>query len=245
MSDGWDQSAEAWIASLGDLGDWSREHILDPAMFARLDSRQFRRALDVGCGEGRFCRMLKARGIPVVGIDPCQPLLDAAMGRDPSGDYRLARAERLPFDTGSFDLVVSYVTLSDIPDFRAAVGEMARVLAPGGTLLIANLTSMSTADAGPGWITDDEGELVHWPIDRYLEEFSVRSEWSGISIVNWHRPLSAYMSALLDAGLRLVFFDEPRPRGGDPQRQERYLRMPWFVLMEWRALGSLRSERLE
>jgi len=237
MNDGWDQSAEAWIASIGDRGDWAREHILDPAMLARIDLQHFRRGLDIGCGEGRFCRMLKKRGVSVVGIDPSQPLLDAATRRDPSGEYRLARAEQLPFSDGSFDLVASYLSLCDIPDFKAAIGEMARVLAPGGTLLLANLTSMSTADAGIGWVNDDKGDLLYWPIDRYLDEFSMRSEWNGISIVNWHRPLSAYMSALLGAGLRLVFFDEPQPASGDPKRQERYRRMPWFVLMEWRAPG--------
>lgn len=177
--------------------------------------------------------MLKAREISVVGIDPTQPLLDAAIHRDPSGDYRLASAEQLPFDDDCFDLVVSYLTLVDIPDFRAAIGEMVRVLAPGGTLLIANLTGMSTADSGIGWIRDDDGQLMYWPVDCYLDESSMRSEWDGINIVNWHRPLSAYMTALLDTGLRLTFFDEPQARSGDPERQKRYRRMPWFLLMEW------------
>ena len=235
MSHGWDESADAWIASIGDRGDWSREHILDPAMLARVKLQRFHRALDVGCGEGRFCRVLKGRGISTIGIDASQPLLDAAVRRDPSGDYCLANAERLPFGDGRFDLVVSYVSLCDIEDYRAAIQEMARVLAPGGTLLIANLTSMNTANAGALWITDDNGQRIHWPIDRYLDEFAMRSEWRGISVVNWHRPLSAYMSAFLDADLHLVFFDEPQPRSGDAERRKRYRRVPWFVVMEWRA----------
>lgn len=235
MSDGWDQSANAWLAAMGERGDWGRECILDPAMLARIDLLHFERALDVGCGEGRFCRMLKARGISAVGIDPTQPLLDVARRRDPSGDYCLARAEQIPFEDDSFDLVVSYLTLIDIPDFRAAVGEMARVLVPGGTLLIANLTGLNTANSGNGWMRDEDGQLMYWPVDRYLDEFSMRSEWSGINIVNWHRPLSAYMTALLDAGLRLMFFDEPQALGGEAERQARYRRMPWFLLMEWRA----------
>ncbi len=234
MDNGWDQSADAWLASLGDRGDPSREYVLDPAMLARVDRQEFDCALDVGCGEGRFCRILKERGISAVGIDTSVSLLDAAKRRDPSGTYHLANAEQLPFDNDSFDLAVSYVTLCDIPDFRAAIGEIARVLLPGGTLLLANLSSMSTANGGMGWAKDENGQVLYWPIDRYLEEHSLRFEWSGISVVSWHRPLSAYMSALLAAGLHLEFFDEPRPLGEDPERQERYRRMPWFVLMEWR-----------
>ena len=237
MDNGWDESAEAWIASLGARGDWGRENVLDPAMLGRVERRQFSKALDVGCGEGRFCRMLNERGISTVGLDASQPLLDAARSFDPCGDYRLAAAEKLPFDDNAFDLVVSYITLCDIADFRAAINEMARVLTPGGTLLIANLTSMSTGNAEGGWVMNESGQLLHWPIDHYLEESSMRSEWSGISIINWHRPLSAYMSALLDAGLRLVFFDEPEPLNGETERQERYRRMPWYLLMEWRSPG--------
>ena len=65
----------------------------------------------------------------------------------PAGPMLQAPAERLPFREGAFDIVVSYLSLIDIPDVGAAVPEMARVLKPGGTLLIANLTSFSTACA--------------------------------------------------------------------------------------------------
>jgi SAM-dependent methyltransferase len=229
---GWDESAGAWIASMGERGDWSREHVLDPAMLGRLEGRQFERALDVGCGEGRFCRMLKARAIPAVGIDPTEQLLEEARRRDPGGDYRLARAEELPFAEASFDLVVSYLTLIDIPDFRAAIREMARVLKPNGTLLIANLNSFITSSP-QGWTKDGNGRRLHYPVDRYLDEFASWLEWSGIRIENWHRPLGAYIGALLDSGLRLRFFDEPLPVSGDAARQETYRRAPWFLVMEW------------
>ena len=235
MDRGWDDSARAWIAAMGERGDASREHILDPAMLERLEGRRFRRALDVGCGEGRFCRMLAERGIPVIGIDPTRALLDAAIARDPGGDYRETSAESLPFGDDSFDLVICYLSLIDIPDFRAAYREMARVLAPGGTLLIANLSGIGTARVGDGWVCDDEGGLQYWPIDRYLDEFPTHAEWSGISVINWHRPLSAYMQGLLDLGLRLTFFDYPIPRSGDPARRARYQRMPWFIITEWEA----------
>ena len=74
MDNGWDQSASAWITSMGERGDWGREHVLDPLMLGRVDARPFEAALDVGCGEGRFCRAIKERRIPVVGIDPTKQL---------------------------------------------------------------------------------------------------------------------------------------------------------------------------
>ena len=131
MSNGWELSAQAWIESMGERGDWAREHVLDPVMLSRIGSGRFSKALDIGCGEGRFCRMLKAAGVTANGIDPTPQLLETASRRDPSGDYRLGRAEQLEFETASFDLVVCYLTLVDIADFRTAIGEMARVLKPG------------------------------------------------------------------------------------------------------------------
>lgn len=236
MSNGWENSAQAWIDSMGERGergDWGREHVLDPVMMARAADGRFGNALDVGCGEGRFCRMLKAAGIKAIGIDPTRPLLDLARQRDPGGEYRIGRAEQLDFPDASFDLAVSYLTLIDIPDFRAAIGEMARVLRPGGSLLIANLTGFTSACANRGWIRDETGEPLHFPVDNYLWEFPFWFEWKGIRIENWHRPLEAYMSAFLDAGLTLKFFAEPEPQSGEAIHRERARRVPWFVVMEW------------
>ncbi len=121
------------------------------------------------------------------------------------------RAEDLGFSDDSFDLVVSYLSLIDIPDFRAAIAEMARVLQPGGILLIANMQSFASAGPPEGWVRDADGKRLYYPVDDYLEERSVRVGWKGIDILNWHRPLSAYMTQLLDAGLILRVFDEPAP----------------------------------
>lgn len=70
MTDGWNDSAAAWLEGLGDTGDFAREFVLDAPMLARIKGRGFTNALDIGCGEGRFCRLLKARGIAAIGIDP-------------------------------------------------------------------------------------------------------------------------------------------------------------------------------
>ena len=66
----------------------------------------------------------------------------------PNTALRLGDFHHLPYADASFDLVVSYLSLIDIPDLPAAIAEMSRVLAPRGTLLIANLTSFNTALSG-------------------------------------------------------------------------------------------------
>jgi SAM-dependent methyltransferase len=232
MTNGWEESAAAWIADMGESGDYGREFVLDPPMLARVANRGFRDALDVGCGEGRFCRMLKALGISTVGIDPTEAFIRQAKRLDLDGDYRQGRAEVLDFPDASFDLVVSCLALVDIDDIGNAVAEMSRVLRPCGSLLIANLTSFNTAGSPAGWTRDPEGNL-RFSIDYYLDERAEWVSWRGIRIRNWHRPLAAYMSLFLGQGLVLRHFDEPAPAGGDPQKAERYRRVPYFVIMEW------------
>ncbi len=234
MSDGWTESATAWIADMGGAGDFGRACVLDRPMLERVGDGRFATALDVGCGEGRFCRMLAERGIRTVGIDPTEALIDEARRRAPQGDYRIGRAEALDFPDARFDLVISYLSLIDIPDLGTAIAEMARVLRPGGSLLIANLTSFNTAaQRGFG------ARLGLRPaVDRYLDEHAEWVSWRGIRIRNWHRPLETYMALLLGEGLELRHFAEPSPYAGNPLRIAFYRRAPWFLIMEWRKPGG-------
>ncbi|QQO22714.1 class I SAM-dependent methyltransferase [Bradyrhizobium diazoefficiens] len=231
VSDGWAASAAAWIAEQGDDGDYGRRFVLDAPMRERIEGRGFRNALDVGCGEGRFCRIMQRAGVRTTGIDPTEALLARARELDPNGDYRLGRAEAMDFDA-SHDLVVSYLSLIDIPNLSAAIAGMTAALRPGGTLLIANMTSFNTAGPPDGWTRDREG-VLRFAIDHYMEERAVWVSWRGIRIQNWHRPLSTYMTLLLDHGLQLRLFIEPQPTGGTPEQIARHRRVPYFHIMEW------------
>lgn len=226
---GWDQSAAAWLNTIGEDGDFGRVAVLDPVMTG-LAARFSGRALDVGCGEGRFVRMLKGQGFDACGIDPTEALIDAARARDPEGDYRIATGEALPFADASFDVVTSYLSLCDIEAIDDALNEMVRVLKPGGHLLFANLSSINTAGV---WKKGLLGEAQHYAIDDYMVERPVRQRWNGIDIVNWHRPFSFYMQRLLKLGLTLRHFDEPMTQGAYAGTKPKFDRMPNFVVMLW------------
>src|SRR5690242_13409159 len=115
----WDDSTEAWIAFAE--SDVNRLFLLDPVMLEVCGDVRDKAVLDVGCGEGRFCRMLASRGAKVTGVDPTERLIEEARMLDSNGRHVVAGGEALPFPNRSFDLVVSYVTLVDIADFRAAI----------------------------------------------------------------------------------------------------------------------------
>lgn len=234
MDNGWQSSADAWIEEMGDDGDFGRRYVLDPVMLPRALRHSPQTALDVGCGEGRFCRMLQQHGVHATGLDPTPALIAAARDNDPNGAYIQAAAEQLPFPDQSFHLLISYLTLIDIGDLHSAINEMARVLKPGGRLLIANLNSFNTAGGETGWVKDANGTRLHYPIDNYLDERSMWTEYRGIRVVNHHRPMSVYLRALLDTGLQLTHFDEPSPTtAAAPSKARAYRRAPWFLVMEW------------
>ena len=220
---------------MGEHGDFGRRYVLDPVMLPRARAANAKAMLDVGCGEGRFCRMLGAEGVACTGVDPTRALIERARELDPCGTYLEASGGVLPAEDASFDLVISYLSLIDMPEISAPIAEMARVLKPGGTLLIANCNSFNTAGAETGWVRGLGGALKHYPVDHYLDERAFWTEWRGIRIVNHHRPLSAYMREFLRHGLELRLFEEPAPIAGAPKpKAERYRRAPWFVVMEWR-----------
>ncbi|WP_299847259.1 class I SAM-dependent methyltransferase [uncultured Roseovarius sp.] len=190
-------------------------------------------ALDVGCGEGRFCRKLEKLDVKTFGVDPVDTMIDAAREKHPDGRYTVGFAEELPFEDSAFDLVVSYLSLIDIDQLENAVREMSRVLKPGGRLLVANLSSFATSSSVVGRrYCKDTGEELR-PLGLYLEEGKHWFEWSGLRVQNWHRPLSRYMKTFLANDLTLTHFDEPEPTSGLESRIKAYERMPYLMMMEW------------
>jgi 23S rRNA (guanine745-N1)-methyltransferase len=110
--------------------------------------------LDVGCGEGYYLGALAARGgIEAHGLDLSVPAVDLAARRHPGIPWIVANADRfLPYAAGSFDLVLSL-------DARLNPGELRRVLAPEGRLLVAvptpdDLVELRAAVLGEGVLRD-------------------------------------------------------------------------------------------
>ncbi|MGB5078778.1 MAG: class I SAM-dependent methyltransferase [Sphingorhabdus sp.] len=168
----WEKSSLAWIKSLGENGDFGRAHVLDTPMIERVKALAPANALDVGCGEGRFCRFMQKLGIKTTGVDPTQSLISEARRRDSLGDYRLETAENMVIEPHSFDLVVSYLSFIDISDIASAIAKMVHALRPGGALLVANLNSFNTAAMPDGWHFDNQAR-ARFSIDYYLEERAI------------------------------------------------------------------------
>jgi SAM-dependent methyltransferase len=107
---------------------------------AALAPLQGERLLDVGCGEGSFTEAIAANGYrEIVGIDVQEHWLEHFRMRvkgDPR--YRILNmsASEMTFAAGYFDTVLTVEAIEHIPDLKGAAAEMARVLKPGGDLVL-------------------------------------------------------------------------------------------------------------
>ena len=94
------------------------------------------RLLDVGCGPGTLAAAAAARGLDAVGLDNAPHLLAHARARHPDVEFVEGSAEELPFPDASFAATVASFVLPHVNDPAGALGEWARVTAPGGRIAL-------------------------------------------------------------------------------------------------------------
>ena len=104
-----------------------------------LAQRPLGAALDAACGTGRHARRLVDLGHTVAGIDLTPEMLERARVNVPAASFAVADLRELPFGDAVFGTVVCGLALAHLPSLDAAVGELSRVLSPGGQLIISVL----------------------------------------------------------------------------------------------------------
>ena len=94
------------------------------------------RLLDVGCGPGGLATALAevVGAENVTAVDPSEPFAETCRARLPGADVRVAAAEELPFEDDSFDGAFAQLVVNFMSDAERGVGEMKRVVKPGGTV---------------------------------------------------------------------------------------------------------------
>jgi malonyl-CoA O-methyltransferase len=112
-----------------------------------------RAVLDVGCGTGRLLADLGAArpGLAAAGLDLAPGMCRAARAAAPGSALAAGDAEALPFRGGAFDLLVSSSTFQWLPTLEPALAECARVLRPGGRLVLALFAERTLHELTRAW----------------------------------------------------------------------------------------------
>lgn len=174
-------------------------------------------ALDAACGTGRYTEYLAKQGHRVIGVDSSPDMLAHARTRVPNAELQQGDLHKLPLPDDHVDVVVCALALTHLADIGPAITEFARVLRPGGHLVI----------------TDVHQELVALgSVPR------VRSAGGdpGLLPAFGHRA-SDYLRVALPLGLQLRRCEEPRMSGeASGDMPEEIVTGPWDV-WPWSLLG--------
>lgn len=228
----WSAYSRQQIEAFGDEGDAARRYILNPVLFDLVGNVAGATILDAGCGTGYLSRLLAKRGAKVTGVEPADALFAYAIEREEheSLGIHYIQQDLSQFVTSlQFDLVVANMVFMDIPDYQAAMRNCIAALQPGGSLIFSLLhpcfDEVDGLDFAKGYSA--KGYIR---VDEYLHEFVVKQRF-GIYI---HRPLSAYLNLLIEAGCTIRRVVEPTlnlegvAALGD---QERNLHVPNFIVI--------------
>jgi SAM-dependent methyltransferase len=235
----WAALAPRWISETRAGRNASRDGLLDERMLAACGDVRGLRVLDLGCGEGRFCRMMMERGGAdfALGLDACTLMIEAARELPVEGaEFRVADVQQLDLlEPASFDLAVSYLNQCDLPDFVKNTREVFRVLRPGGRFVVANLHPMRSATGE--WMWNNDGTKQHFKLDRYFDEGERHWKMLGVEFTNLHRTLATYINTFLEGGFELEGIEEPTVTDANLQRfpeldDER--RVPNFIVYRLR-----------
>jgi len=198
-----------------------------PAILAMAGDVRGKRVLDVGCASGGLSERFVERGASVVGIDLNPRLIELARERLGSrAEFHVADISvPLAFESGWFDVVAASLVLHYMKDWDAPLREFARILRPGGALVLS--THHPTQDVE-----------IATPPAPYFETVLLTDTWrkggQEFQVRFYHRPISAIVDALADAGFVIERIPEPVPDPkafSDQAFYERIRRGPWFLFI--------------
>jgi ubiquinone/menaquinone biosynthesis C-methylase UbiE len=193
----------------------AREGTEWPAVEALLPPVDDRQVLDLACGTGHFAATLAARGAAVVGLDASTGML--AEARERHGDtVHVGQADLrgpLPIPDDTFDIVLVQLALDHVRDWDAVAGEIARVLLPGGSVVISvdhPFTTWFVIDQEPPEIGAAEATAANYDaVEAYTKRWGNTAD--GEAMPMYRRPLAEVTRPFLDAGLAITGLEEAQP----------------------------------
>ncbi|MFI6213584.1 methyltransferase domain-containing protein [Nocardia brasiliensis] len=196
-----------WSARYDEPGNAAFD-IDTPVVQRLVDALPVGAVLDAACGTGRHAGWLVERGHQVIGVDSSPEMLGKARALVPQAEFRTGDLHDLPVSDDAVDLIVCALALNHNSALEPILAEFARVLRPGGHLVIADTHPDAVAFGSVPTVRDSTGQPGRLPVYRYL--------------------VGDYLRAALPLGFQLRHCEEPElPAGPTPAPAEDL--GPWDV----------------
>jgi len=218
----WSELGEWWLLELA--SDPAYENVVTPMLIDLLRPEAGKSYLDLGSGEGRVMRKVKAFGAKVHGVE-----LNSGLAQR-SGEVGPTEVGELPdlsaFDSESFDGVYCVLVLEHLSDSDRLFAEGARVVDRNGVfVLVANHPAWTAPGSTP--ITDSEGEIL-WRPGAYFGEGTTEEPAGQGRVVFHHRSMSALLRSAAASGWCLEnIVEAPHPDLEDQSGIPRLLGCRW------------------
>lgn len=170
--------------------------------------------LDLGCGYGWHCIYAAEQGAKeITGVDISRKMLEIAREKttDSRITYRCSAMEDIDFPAESFDIVLSSLALHYVKSFETIAKKVSTILKPGGSFLFSAEHPVFTAYGSQDWYYDENGEILHFPVDNYYYEGKRTAHFLGEEVTKYHKTLTTYLDGLLENGFEIRRIVEPKP----------------------------------
>lgn len=241
----WEKSADWYDRIIGERGSELYQAVVIPGALKLLSPQRGERVLDLGCGQGVFCRALTREGCEVTGVDASPSLIQKARAYPAKPPVRyLARDAAQCSGLGEFDAVSAILCVQNMEKLDDVAAAAAKVLKPGGRMLWVMNHPAFRIPRQSSWGFDESRKLQYRRTDAYSSTLSIPivmhpGKAESESTLSFHRSLHVLTACGFAAGLRLAGLEEwhshkesqpgPRARAENRARKE----FPLFLALLW------------
>jgi len=245
----WDNVSNWYDKLVGAKGQYFHQHVIFPNVLSLLRLKTPLSVLDLGCGQGVFCRELSDKGHQVTGVDASKKLIEQSKHYRSKGtiEYIVDDARTLRnLQNRTFDRIVSILSLQNIDPIDGVFSRVKMLLKPGGTFVVVILHPCFRSPRITGWGEDEQRKLQYRRVDRYLTPMEIPIQMHpgkerGPITWTYHRSLSTYSKLATSNGLMIDAMEEWT---SDKQSEGKFAKMENLARSEIPMFMAIRFKKV-
>ncbi|MCA9385597.1 class I SAM-dependent methyltransferase [Candidatus Dojkabacteria bacterium] len=201
----WDDGVGYYLGVLSETKDPFKKEIDTPRFLKLLGNVSGKSILDIGCGNGEFCRLLSSKGASVMGLDGSERMIAEAKKVCTNCVYVRCdlMSEVIPFEEDTFDIVTAKMLLMNIASIPLVCKKIRRILKPGGIFAVDVVHPVRTI------LKKYSKTSIKYDEDLdYFSEKRGEVNFQGAKFPFYYRPVEKYINDILSSGFQLDLIKE-------------------------------------